>query len=200
MAATERDPSQYVFWLASRSAGITAFVLVATSVIIGLYMAANLGRRPGYKRVLVKAHEQIALAALVAIAAHGLLLLGDKWLYPGLVGITVPFTMSYRPVWTGIGMVAGYLAFALGLTFYARKRIGPKRWRMSHRFIAVVYVLAAVHALGSGSDGGGLWLQGLVVLTAVPIAGLLVARYRPRPKPARVTPARPTPQPQAAPR
>ena len=104
---TERDPSLYVFWLASRSAGIVAFVLVATSVLLGLYLAANLGHRRVSKRVLVKTHEQVALAALVAIAAHGLLLLGDAWLSPGIGGLAIPFTMSYRPIFTGIGQVAG---------------------------------------------------------------------------------------------
>jgi sulfoxide reductase heme-binding subunit YedZ len=192
---TERDPSQYVFWLASRSAAIVAFILVATSVVIGLYMAANLGRRPGYKRILVKAHEQIAIAALVAIAAHGLLLLGDQWLNPGIGGIAIPFTMAYRPLWTGLGQIAGILAFALGLTFYARRRLGAARWRKAHRLIVVVYVLGAAHALGAGSDGSGIWLQAIVVLSAVPIAGLLVARYRP--KPAR-TPAPRRPAPKAA--
>lgn len=196
---TERDPSQYVFWLASRSSGIVAFLLVATSVVLGLYMAANLGRRPGYKRVLVKVHEQVALAALVAMAAHGLLLLGDRWLNPGLSGIAIPFTMSYRPVWTGIGMVGGYLAFALGLTFYARRRIGAARWRKTHRLIALVFVMGAVHALGAGSDGGGIWLRSVVALTALPIAVLLVARYRPRHRPARA-PARRPPEPSPAPR
>ena len=37
--------------------------------------------------------------------------------------------MEYRRLWTGLGIVAGYLAAALGLSFYARKRIGTKRWR-----------------------------------------------------------------------
>ena len=189
----ERDPSRYVFWLASRSAGIVAFVLVATSVLIGLYMAANLGRRPGYKRSLVKVHEQVALAAMVAIAAHGLLLLGDRWLNPGIVRILIPFTMPYRPLWTGIGVLAGYLAFALGLTFYARRRIGAARWRKTHRLIVVVYVLGAVHALTAGSDGAGIWLRALVAVTAVPIAVLLVARYRPGARRARVRPKAPRP-------
>jgi sulfoxide reductase heme-binding subunit YedZ len=190
---TERDPSRYVFWLASRSAGLVAFVLVATSVILGLYMAANLGRRPGYKRTLVKVHEQVALAAMIAIAAHGLLLLGDRWLNPGIVRILIPFTMPYRPVWTGIGVVAGYIAFALGLTFYARRRIGAARWRKTHRLIVVVYVLGAVHALGAGSDGAGIWLRGIVVASALPIAALLIARYRPGGRRARPRPARPLP-------
>ena len=178
---TERDPSRYVFWLASRAAGITALVLVTVAVVLGLYMAGNLGSRPGYKRVLVKLHEHIAIAALIAIPLHGLLLLGDRWLRPGVGGVLVPFTMSYRPVWTGLGIVAGYLAAGLGLTFYLRRRIGPARWRKAHRLTAVVYLLGAVHALGAGSDGAGPWLRGIVVAGAVPIVVLLILRYRPRP-------------------
>ncbi len=193
----ERDPSRYVFWLASRSAGIVALLLVSASVLIGLYMAANLGRRPGYKRTLVKVHEQVALAAMVAICAHGLLLLGDRWLNPGLLRIVVPFTMPYRPLWTGVGVVAGYLAFALGLTFYARRRIGAARWRKTHRLIVVVYVLGAVHALTAGSDGAGIWLRALVAVTAVPIAGLLIVRYRHGGRPARTRPRAERPRPTA---
>ena len=83
---TEPDPSRYSFWLASRSAGVVAFILIATAVILGLYMAGGVSKRPGAKRTLVKVHEQVALAALAAIAAHGLLLLGDKWLHPGVTG------------------------------------------------------------------------------------------------------------------
>ena len=193
-AVTQRDPSRYVFWLASRSVGIAAFLLVATSVILGLYMAANLGRRPGYKRVMSRSTSRSrsprwsrspprAAAARRHVAA------------PRLGGLVIPFTMPYRPVWTGIGIVAGYLALALGLTFYVRRRLGPARWRKAHRLIALVYVMGAVHALGAGSDGGGVWLRVLVVVTALPIAGLLVPRYRPRHRPARVpAPARGEPR------
>lgn len=188
---TERDPSQYTFWLASRAAGIVAFVLVALAVVLGLYMAGNLGRTRGYKRVMVKLHEQIAVAALIAIGLHGVLLLGDRWLHPGLSGILVPFTMGYRPVWTGLGILAGYLAALLGLTFYARRRIGAARWRRAHRLIAVVYVLGAAHALGAGSDGAGPWLRGIVVASGLAILVLLVLRYRPGTSRSRAPRARP---------
>jgi len=188
------DPSQYVFWLASRSAGIVAFILVALSVVLGLFMAGGMGTRPGYKRTMVKLHEQLALAAIIAIPVHGLLLLGDTWLSPGVAGVFVPFTMGYRPLWTGMGIIAGYLAFALGLTFYMRRRIGARRWRYAHRFIVLVYVLGVAHALGAGSDAGGIWLRAIVAASAIPIAVLLVLRYRPRPqrRPTPSTPARVT--------
>ena len=177
---TEPDPANYVWWLAARSAGVVAFLLIAAAVLIGLFLSANLSRRPGLKRDLVKVHQQVALAALATIAAHGVLLLGDKWLKPGLVGITVPFSLAYRPVWTGLGILAGYLAVALGPTFYLRKRIGARRWRLLHRTTVLVYVLAVLHSLGSGTDGASPWFTAVVIATAVPIIVLLALRLRPK--------------------
>lgn len=191
---TEPDPANYPWWLASRSAGIVAFVLIAAAVVLGLFMAANVLRRPGLKRTLVKVHEQIALAALVAIGAHGVLLLGDAWLRPGITGIAIPFTIAYRPVWTGCGILAGYLALVLGPTFYLRRRIGARRWRQIHRATVVVFALAVAHSLGSGTDGASLWFRALAIGSAVVVVVLLAIRYRRRaPRPATAAAIRPDP-------
>ena len=134
-----------------------------------------------------------------AVAAHGLLLLGDSFLRPGLSGILVPFAMDYRPVWTGIGILAGYLAAGLSLSYYARQRLGARRWRTAHRLIPVAWAMAAVHVIGAGSDAGSLWLQVplaltmAVVLTLVGRRVLDSVRGRAAPRPARapVAPADP---------
>ena len=94
------------------------------SVGLGLAMAGKVMRRPGLSRKLLAIHEHTALAGIVAIAVHGITLLGDPWLHPGVAGITVPFAMGFRPLFTGLGIIAGYLAALLGLSFYVRKRIG----------------------------------------------------------------------------
>ena len=94
----------------------------------------------------------------------------------GLAGISVPFALSYRPLFTGLGVIAGYLAAILGLSFYARRRIGAKRWRNLHRATPVVYVLALIHTLGAGTDAGAPWLRAIVLAPAIPAAVLLVAR------------------------
>jgi methionine sulfoxide reductase heme-binding subunit len=170
------DPSHYVFWLMSRAAGVTAFALASVSVGLGLTMAGRLARGPGRGRIPRAVHEQTALAALVAIVVHGAALLGDHWMHPGITGISVPFAMSYRPPATGIGIIAGYLAAVLGLSFYARRRIGARLWRRAHRLTVVVWLLAAVHALTAGTDASTPWMRAILIASAVPIVSLFVVR------------------------
>src|SRR5664280_2680570 len=121
-----RQPLDYGWWLASRASGTVALVLVTASVLIGLSMASGLLKRPGLKRRLVAFHEHTALVAMVLIAVHGITLLGDRTQNPGPIGILVPFATPYRPVYTGLGIIGGYLIAALGLSFYVRRRIGGK--------------------------------------------------------------------------
>jgi sulfoxide reductase heme-binding subunit YedZ len=170
------NPLDYSWWLASRASGVVALVLVTVSVAIGLTMASKIVRKRGAGPVLVRIHEQTALAGLVAIAVHGITLLGDPWLHPGVKGILVPFTMGYKPLFTGLGIVAGYLAALLGLTFYARRRIGTKLWRKMHRATVLVWALGMVHAIGAGTDAGSAWLREFMVITGVPIVALFAFR------------------------
>jgi sulfoxide reductase heme-binding subunit YedZ len=170
------QPLQYVWWLVSRASGIVALVLISLSVVIGLAMAAKLLRRPNLKRGGARLHEHLALTALVAISVHGLALLGDHWLKPGWRGITVPFALSYKPGFTGIGILAGYLAVLLGPSFYLRRRIGARRWRRLHRMTVIVWLMSVVHALGAGSDGARPWLRAVALAPLAPIVFLLVVR------------------------
>ena len=182
------QPLQYLWWLVSRASGIVAIVLISLSVVIGLAMAAKVLRRPNVKRAAASLHEHLALIALAAIAVHGLALLGDQWLKPGWRGITIPFALSYRPGFTGIGIIAGYLALLLGPSFYLRRRIGARRWRKLHRATVIVWLLSVVHALGAGSDGAKPWLRAVVLAPLAPIVFLLVVRaLGPERKPAQRT-------------
>jgi sulfoxide reductase heme-binding subunit YedZ len=190
---TGPDPLDHGWWLASRSSGIVAMVLVTVAVLLGLTLGGRLTRRPGMARVVKAVHEQTALAGLIAIAVHGVTLLGDPWLHPGPAGIAIPFTMGYRPAFTGLGVVAGELAAILGLTYYARNRLSPRRWRIAHRLTPLVYVLALVHTLGAGTDAGSAWLRVPLLASAIPVGVLFAARLasaRRRRAPVRA-PARP---------
>jgi sulfoxide reductase heme-binding subunit YedZ len=195
--------THHTWWLASRAAGIVALLLVSASVLIGLAMASGLLRKPGIKRALLPFHEHTALAGLVAIGVHGVTLLGDAWLRPGVAGIAIPFVIGYRTVYVALGILAGYLAALLGLSFYARRRIGARLWRRLHKATVLVYAMGLVHTLGAGTDASTTWLRAVMLATAVPIVGLFalrVARSRrapartPRRQPARRPAPRPVPE------
>ncbi|HEU4707653.1 MAG TPA: ferric reductase-like transmembrane domain-containing protein [Solirubrobacterales bacterium] len=188
------------WWLASRASGLVALVLVTVSVFLGLAMAGKVMRRPGLSKKLMAIHEQTALAGLVAIAVHGIALLGDPWLHPGITGVAVPFAMSFKTAFTGLGIIGGYLAALLGLSYYVRRRIGARLWRKAHRATVVVYLLGLVHALGAGTDATAVWFRWWVLLTTPVIGGLFVyrvlserakkqARRAARPRPQRALPA-----------
>jgi len=189
------DPGQHIFWIASRAFGVVALVLVAVSVGMGLAMAMRSAKGPGAMAKLKQAHEATALTALIFIAAHGLVLLGDTYLRPGLSGIAIPFVMSHRPVWTGLGVVGGWMAALLGLTFYVRRWIGPKLWRQMHRWTLAVYALAVVHTLGAGTDARSLWLLIIVIATVAPLTVMAAVRLLPSDEPPSGRPRRRIPLP-----
>jgi sulfoxide reductase heme-binding subunit YedZ len=174
------DPVEYAWWLSSRAAGVVAFALVALSVLIGLAMANKLVRG----RSVVKLHEHLALAGLVAIAVHAITLLGDAFLQASPTDILIPFAMDHAPVFTGLGVIAAYLAALLGLSFYARRRIGAKRWRNLHRLTVLVYALGVIHTLGAGTDAEAPWLRAVLFATGAPILFLFLLRVLPQDAPA----------------
>jgi sulfoxide reductase heme-binding subunit YedZ len=165
----------HLFWITSRAAGGAALLLASASVACGLMMSAR--RKGSNKRDLRAIHEALSLTTLAMVALHGVALLGDSFFHPGLTGIAVPFVGTYRPVWTGIGIIAGYGLTALGVSYYFRDRIGAARWRRIHRLTAIFWLLAIGHTVGAGSDAAQPWFLVLSGALVLPAALLLVLRW-----------------------
>jgi methionine sulfoxide reductase heme-binding subunit len=172
------DPTTHLFWITSRAAGTGALVLSSASVTMGLAIGARWRPRGrGRGTDLLALHEWLSLATLAAIAVHGLVLLGDGYLHPALADIAVPLHFSYRSFWVALGIIGGYGLAALGLTYYARARIGQARWRLLHRFTALFWILGVAHTLGAGTDAGQGWYLVLLTVVAGPPLLLLLGRY-----------------------
>jgi sulfoxide reductase heme-binding subunit YedZ len=172
----------HLFWITSRAAGTAALVTASLSVACGLLMGGRLlRRRAGDLRVV---HEALAVATIVGIVIHAAALLGDSYLRPSLLDVTVPFVSGYQTFWTSLGIVAAWSTIVLGLSFYARARIGQARWRRLHRFTALAWLLGLVHSLGEGTDAGQAWFLAMTAVVAVPALGLLGRRLWPAAAPA----------------
>ena len=131
-------------------------------------MAGRMPGGPGVAGRRKRVHEAFTLVTLGLIAGHAGLLLFDGYLRPGLAGITLPFALAYRPAFTGLGIIGGWLAAILGLSYYVRNRIGTRTWRRMHRLTIIVYLLALAHVVGAGTNGRSWWMLALLDCTLGP--------------------------------
>jgi sulfoxide reductase heme-binding subunit YedZ len=164
----------HLFWITSRAAGTVALLLSSVSVCVGLLMGGRFIKKRGVD--LRVTHEALSLATIVALVVHAVSLLGDSYLHPSVADISVPFSSAYKQPWMAIGIVSGWALIALGLSYYARARIGVARWRTLHRFTALAWIAGVVHSLGEGTDAGQAWFLVATAIVVVPATALLAAR------------------------
>jgi len=174
--------SEHVFWITSRAAGVVALLASSAAVTAGLLMGGRMVR--GRTVALRTAHEALSIAAIAALLVHALALLGDGYLSPSLADVTIPLVSGYERLWTTTGIVAGWLLIALGLSYYARGRIGPARWRRLHRFTALAWLLGVAHGLFEGTDAGAAWFLVTAAAAVIPACALLMVRLAAEPAPA----------------
>ena len=170
----------HLYWIASRAAGSAALLLSSASVCVGLAMSKRFAR--GRLADLRVAHEALSLATIAALLVHVLTLLGDGFLNLGAAELTIPFVSGYETLWTTIGIVAFWAMLALGLSYYARARIGVQRWRVLHRFTALAWGLGLAHSLGEGTDAGQAWFLAMTAIVVAPALVLLIGRWLRLPK------------------
>jgi predicted ferric reductase len=158
------DPT---FWLLARATGLTAYALLTISVLAGLTVKSRaLGTRVK-AAVVTDTHRFLSLLALGAVALHGLVLTLDTTVRMPLAALVVPGLSPYRPLATGIGVLAAELAALIYLSFSLRRRIGVRNWRRLHYLTVGVFGAATVHGLAAGTDRWALPLYALSLAAVV---------------------------------
>jgi methionine sulfoxide reductase heme-binding subunit len=181
------DPT---FWLLARASGITAYVLLTSTVLAGLLLKA----RPFGSRLkaasVTDVHRFLSLLALGAIGIHGVALVLDRAVPIPIQALLVPGLAGYRPLWTGLGVVAGELTALLVLSFSVRRWIGAKTWRRFHYAAYATFAAAAVHGIMAGSDTSQTWARALYAGSLGAVAAATAWRALVPPgKPAKARPA-----------
>jgi predicted ferric reductase len=154
------------FWYLSRATAFAAMGLLWASMMLGVGITNKMSRLwPGAPAAFAL-HEYLSLLGLGFSAFHGLILLGDHYSHFSLFQILIPFaTSGYFPFWVGLGQLAFYAWAILVLSFYVRKSIGQKTWRVLHYVSFLAYLGALIHGLTSGTDSSLSWVQGFYWLT-----------------------------------
>ena len=173
-------------WISSRLFGFIAYGVLAGSVIYGLLLSTKLLDAIAHRPISFTLHQDLASVGLGLAGIHGALLGLDRTVPTSLVQIAVPFATDYRPLWVGFGQLAFWISAVVVLSFYVRRRIGQRTWRLLHYATFLSFVGATAHGLGSGTDtaGWGWWIylvatDVVVFLFVYRIALSVVGRKRP---------------------
>jgi len=193
------EPKAY--WYLSRATAFVALSLLWVSMALGLGITNKMARFwPGAPAAFA-IHEYVNLLGLAFAMFHALVILGDKYINFTLMQLLVPFsTLSYKPLWVGLGQMGFYTWGIVALSFYVRPVIGQKFWRTLHYLSFAMYFLALFHGLYSGTDTGLNWAQqyywfsgaSLLFLFFVRIISVIVDKIFPQKKQRPTPVARPT--------
>lgn len=122
-------------------------------------------------------HQFISILGLVFVTVHAFILMGDQYIHYSLLQVLTPFTsVDYRPFWVGLGQIGFYLWLVLVISFYFRKKIGNKKWRLLHYISFVAFLGAMVHGITSGTDTAEPWMQFIYWISAGSILFLVIYR------------------------
>jgi sulfoxide reductase heme-binding subunit YedZ len=104
-------------------------------------------------------HEHLSLLSLGFLVVHLVSLTLDRVQPMSLVEVLIPFVSTYRPFWTGIGIIAFYLSILVTVTFYISSLISMKTFRMIHYASILAYLGGLFHGLYAGTDSVLNWTQ-----------------------------------------
>jgi DMSO/TMAO reductase YedYZ heme-binding membrane subunit len=152
------DPT---FWILARASGLVAYALLSTTVLAGLVLKARPFGTLVKPSALTDLHRFLALLGLGALSLHASALILDNAVPIGIADLLVPGIAPYRPLWTGLGVLAAELLVVVYASFSLRKRIGPRNWRRLHWAGYLIFGLATLHGLAAGSDSGATWALAL---------------------------------------
>ncbi|WP_052890215.1 ferric reductase-like transmembrane domain-containing protein [Thermogemmatispora carboxidivorans] len=172
---------QSVTWNVARAGGLTAYLLLTLAVCAGLALSAQLQSPARWPRLVNnELHNFLTLLATIFVGLHILAVWVDPFTHFGWNEILIPLASHYRPIWMALGICALYLGIAIGISTLLRPYIGYRWWRRLHLLTLLLFGLATLHGLGSGSDtqswwalalyGGSLWAVGWLLWRRVQVA------------------------------
>ena len=164
-------------WIAARAGGILIYLLAFVSVTLGLLSSLKWLGQIMHPARLMYLHRLVALLMLVFTVVHvgGLLL--DSYLKMNLIEVLVPFTTSYQPLWTSLGILALYAAIIIVVSAYLAGRLGYRLWHGLHFLSYGLFGMGFLHGLMAGTDSAAGWMQLVYMLTGFVVVTLGGVRF-----------------------
>jgi flagellar biosynthesis protein FliQ len=163
-------------WYTVRALGFLAYLVVAGSVVYGLLLSTKILDAIAHRPVSFALHKDLAIVGLVLAMLHAVVLLADQSFAFTPRAILVPFASPYASTWVGIGQLTFYGLAVLTASFYVRRQIGQRAWRLLHHLTILTFIGATAHGIMSGSDSGANWAFWVYLVPSAATVFLLTYR------------------------
>jgi predicted ferric reductase len=144
-------------WYSVRALGFLAYFVLAASVLYGLLLSTKILDTIAHRPVSFSLHKDLAIVAMILATLHAALLVFDQSFNFTIRSIVVPFESPYSPVTVGIGQLTFYASVVVTASFYVRRHIGQRAWRILHYVTFLSFIGATFHGIASGSDTSSGW-------------------------------------------
>lgn len=177
LAQAVSGESPKAYWFLARSSAFVAFVLLWLSTVTGLLMTGKLAQATLGQWLAFELHQFASLLGLAFTAFHALILLGDRYINYSLAQLLLPFgSANYRPLEVGLGQIAFYASAVIAFSFYARRWIGTRAWRVLHFLSFAAFALALAHGVLGGTDTSTPWAQAIYWIAGGSVLFLTIYR------------------------
>jgi sulfoxide reductase heme-binding subunit YedZ len=163
-------------WLLERLFAWMGYIAMALSVVFGLLLSSKVLDAIAHRPVSFTLHQELASVGLGLAGIHGALLGLDASMPFSLTQIFVPGQAPYAPLAVAVGQVSLYLTAIVTASFYVRRLIGQRAWRVLHSLTFLAFAGSTAHGIAAGTDSGRPWAQ-WIYLGAMTIVAFLLA-YR----------------------
>lgn len=169
-AATATSANPFM-WYATRAAAVSAYILLALTVAMGLARSLAHAARARVSWLVEENHQILATITAVFVALHLLTLLFDPLIPFSLLNLIFPIGEPYSPVAVALGVIALYGMIAVLVSSWLRSRMSYKAWRSLHYASFVTFWLVTAHGVFAGSDTSQPWMYIIYIVAAALVAG-----------------------------
>lgn len=163
-------------WMIIRGSGIAAFAALSATTIWGLLVSTKMLGRLVKAKPLTWFHESLGIVALLATGVHVAVLTMHEYLEFTWTEILVPGASDWRRGAVTFGVVSLYGLIIVVASFYLKKHIGQKTWRLIHFASLGVFLASLIHGVSAGTDTRTPLMIGLYVGSAGVVGFLLAVR------------------------
>lgn len=166
-------------WAIIRGSGLAAFALLSASVIWGLMVSTKLVASLVKPKPLTWFHESLGVGSLLATMIHVFVISIHDFLDFSWMEILLPGMSGWRPMPVAFGTLAMYGLAVVVVSFYLRKWIGQRSWRLIHFGSLGVFLASLLHGIQAGTDTSNPVVLGFYAGVTIAVFGLVAHRLVP---------------------